>query len=196
VASLETPRARVVPVPAPAPASASPGSPGSPDGPVSALEVRSLVVEYDGTPVLHGVDLVVGEGEVVALLGTNGAGKSTVLRAIAGLTPVAAGRVLLGGDDVTRARPDVLAARGVASAPGDAGTFPGLTVREHLRLASWGRRSSGDADDTNRALEHFPELRERLGARAGDLSGGQQQMLNLSMALVARPRLLLLDELS
>ena len=170
------------------------------DGPAPALEVRGLVVAYDGTRVLQGVDLFVEDGEVVALLGTNGAGKSTVLRAIAGLAPVRAGQVLLGGVDVTGERPDALADRGVASAPGDAGTFPGLTVREHLRLAAWGRRrdmpADGDRDDTDRALEHFPELRERLGARAGDLSGGQQQMLNLSMALIARPRLLLLDELS
>ncbi len=169
-------------------------------GSAPALEVRGLVVAYDGTRVLQGVDLFVDDGEVVALLGTNGAGKSTVLRAIAGLAPVRAGQVLLGGVDVTGERPDALADRGVASAPGDAGTFPGLTVREHLRLAAWGRRrdtsADGDRDDTDRALEHFPELRERLGARAGDLSGGQQQMLNLSMALIARPRLLLLDELS
>jgi branched-chain amino acid transport system permease protein len=163
----------------------------------AAVEVRDLVVEYDGTRVLHGVDLTVGEGEVVALLGTNGAGKSTVLRAVAGLAPVTQGSVIVDGDDVTNARPDVLAARGIGSAPGDAGTFPGLTVREHLRLAGWTRRRDGAADSgTTLAYERFPELRERAESRAGDLSGGQQQMLNLAMALVARPRLLLLDELS
>jgi branched-chain amino acid transport system permease protein len=162
------------------------------------LEVRGLVAGYDTTRVLHGVDLTVAEGEVVALLGTNGAGKSTVLRTIAGLTRATGGSVLLGGIDITRERPDTIAARGVASAPGDAGTFPGLTVREHLRLATWTRRRDGDtgARSATAALERFPELRDRLGARAGDLSGGQQQMLNLAMALIARPRLLLLDELS
>ena len=177
---------------------AVPPTPRAPGAAVPALEVRGLVVAYDATPVLHGVDLVVDEGEVVALLGTNGAGKSTVLRAIAGLTPITAGHVLLSGDDVTGRRPDALAASGIASAPGDAGTFPGLTVREHLRLAAWTHRRDPDAAraDTDRALEHLPDLRARLGDRAGDLSGGQQQMLNLAMALIARPRVLLLDELS
>jgi ABC-type branched-subunit amino acid transport system ATPase component/ABC-type branched-subunit amino acid transport system permease subunit len=193
VASLEQPRVPVT-ISAPAQTEARPPSAAR----HAALEVRELVVEFDGTPVLHGIDLAVDEGEVVALLGTNGAGKSTVLRAVAGLVPVADGRVLIAGDDVTQARPDVRAARGVASAPGDAGTFPGLTVREHLRLAVWTHRRDSDAAEfgTTLAYERFPELRERAAARAGDLSGGQQQMLNLAMALIARPRLLLLDELS
>jgi branched-chain amino acid transport system permease protein len=190
VASLTTAAAEVPAAVPPTPRASGAAAP--------ALEVRDLVVEYDGTPVLHGVDLVVDEGEVVALLGTNGAGKSTVLRAVAGLTPVASGRVLLSGDDVTGRRPDALAASGIASAPGDAGIFPSLTVREHLRLAGWTHRRDPAAarGDTDRALDHFPELRARLGDRAGDLSGGQQQMVNLAMALIARPRVLLLDELS
>jgi len=162
------------------------------------LEVRDLSVAYDRVPVLHGVDLDVGVGEIVALLGTNGAGKSTVLRAVAGLAPVSAGHVSVAGADVTNARPDTLAALGVACAPGGVGTFPSLTVAEHLRLAAWTRRGDRDAvrHATEDALTRFPELSDRLSARAGDLSGGQQQMLNLAMALVARPRLLLLDELS
>jgi len=198
VAALAAPPAPVVgsvaaPPAAPAAPSLTPAGDARP-----LLEIRDLVVAFDGARVLHGVDLSVSEGEVVALLGTNGAGKSTVLRAVAGLTPIAEGRVLLDGADVTRTRPDVLAARGVASAPGDAGTFPGLTVREHLRLATWNGQRDTDAasDGATTALEHFPELRDRMASRAGDLSGGQQQMLNLAMALVARPRLLLLDELS
>jgi ABC-type branched-subunit amino acid transport system ATPase component/ABC-type branched-subunit amino acid transport system permease subunit len=162
------------------------------------LEVRDLTVAYDGVPVLHGVDLDVGVGEIVALLGTNGAGKSTVLRAVAGLAPVTTGHVRFAGTDVTNARPEALATLGVASAPGGVGIFPSLTVAEHLRLAAWTRRGDPDAvrGATDDALQRFPELDDRLTARAGDLSGGQQQMLNLAMALVARPRLLLLDELS
>jgi branched-chain amino acid transport system ATP-binding protein len=193
VASLATPGSVGEPEAGPAPSA----PPTRRDGTV-VLDVRDLVVAYDGTRVLHGVDLVVGEGEVVALLGTNGAGKSTVLRAIAGLTPIAAGRVHCFGDDVTGRRPDALAALGIASAPGDAGTFPSLTVREHLRLARWTRRRdhARAQADVDAALAHFPELAPRLGDRAGDLSGGQQQMLNLAMALVSRPRLLLVDELS
>ena len=174
-------------------------TPAPPDGESPPmLEVRGLNVAYDGVPVLHGVDLHVGVGEIVALLGTNGAGKSTVLRAVAGLAPVTAGHVSVAGADVTNARPDRLAALGVASAPGGVGIFPSLTVAEHLRLAAWTRRGDPDAvrNATDDALQRFPELSDRLTARAGDLSGGQQQMLNLAMALVARPRLLLLDELS
>jgi ABC-type branched-subunit amino acid transport system ATPase component/ABC-type branched-subunit amino acid transport system permease subunit len=182
-----------------APSHVSTAPPARPLGEAAAmLEVRDLSVAYDGVAVLHGVDLEVGVGEIVALLGTNGAGKSTVLRAVAGLAPVTAGRVDVDGADVTNARPEVLATLGVASAPGGVGIFPSLTVTEHLRLAAWTRRGDPAATRTaaDDALQRFPELDERLTARAGDLSGGQQQMLNLAMALVARPRLLLLDELS
>ena len=169
--------------------------PRTPDG--ALLQVRDLAVAYDGVRVLHGVDLAVREGEVVALLGTNGAGKSTVLRAIAGTAPVSGGAIVFAGDDVSRIPADVRARRGIVSAPGDAGTFPGLTVREHLRLAAWA--SSGPTaprDAVATALERIPELAERLDDRAGDLSGGQQQMVNVAMALLASPRVLLLDELS
>jgi branched-chain amino acid transport system ATP-binding protein len=148
--------------------------------------------------VLRGIDLEVARGEIVAVLGTNGAGKSTVLRAVAGLAPITGGRVQFDGIDVTRTRADVRAAAGIASAPGGAGIFPSLTVAEHLRLAGWTRRAEPEAlrTATDEARARFPELDDRLAARAGDLSGGQQQMLNLAMALVARPHLLLLDELS
>ncbi|MCJ7672617.1 MAG: ATP-binding cassette domain-containing protein, partial [Acidimicrobiia bacterium] len=168
------------------------------DNAAAMLVIRNLSVAYDGVPVLRDIDLEVGPGEIVALLGTNGAGKSTVLRAIAGLAPVTRGKISLDGADVTNARPDVLATLGVASAPGGVGIFPSLTVTEHLRLAAWTRRSDPGAVSTaaDDALQRFPELADRLAARAGDLSGGQQQMLNLAMALIARPRLLLLDELS
>jgi branched-chain amino acid transport system permease protein len=167
------------------------------------LEPRGLVVEdldvaYDRVQVLFGVNLRAAPGEIVALLGTNGAGKSTLLRAIAGLVPADHGHVVMGADDLTRLRPDQIAAHGVASMPGGAATFASLTVAEHLRLAGWTQRSRPDEirDGTDRALSHFPRLRERLDEQAGSLSGGEQQMLGVAMALIASPRLLLLDELS
>jgi ABC-type branched-subunit amino acid transport system ATPase component/ABC-type branched-subunit amino acid transport system permease subunit len=162
------------------------------------LQTRELDVAYDRVQVLFGVTLHVGTGEIVALLGTNGAGKSTLLRAIAGLCDVTHGTIRIGGRETTKLRADQLAAAGVASVPGGQGTFPSLTVNEHLRLAAWTRRRDPAAARAARAaaLEHFPDLCARLDTPAGALSGGQQQMLTLSMALVAQPRALLLDELS
>ena len=160
----------------------------------AALSVRGLVVEYDGVPVLFGVDLDVEPGEVVALLGTNGSGKSTVLRAVAGLVRPHRGSVTVDGEDMTRTAAHRVAARGVGLAPGGEGVFPSLTVAEHLRLAGWTVRVSGPA--VEQALEWFPTLVTRLDERAGDLSGGEQQLLTLAMTLVARPHLLLVDELT
>jgi ABC-type branched-subunit amino acid transport system ATPase component/ABC-type branched-subunit amino acid transport system permease subunit len=162
--------------------------------------VRTCGVDlaYDGVQVLFGVDFAVGRGEIVALLGTNGAGKSTLLRALTGLTHVRSGTVEIGGVDVTHARPEAIARLGVAVAPGGRGVFPSLTVGENLRVAAWLRRREpgGAAEVVTAALDLFPALRGRLTDRAGDLSGGQQQMLSLAMALATRPRLLLVDELS
>lgn len=164
----------------------------------NGLAVEDLDVAYDRVQVLFGVNLRAAPGEIVALLGTNGAGKSTLLRAIAGLVPAGHGTVVMGDDDLTNRRPNEIAAHGVASMPGGAATFPSLTVAEHLRLAGWTQRGRpGEIRAaTDRALDHFPRLRERLGEQAGSLSGGEQQMLGLAMALIASPRLLLLDELS
>lgn len=168
------------------------------------LVVRDLRVAYGGVEVLHGIDLDLVEGEVVALLGTNGAGKSTLLRAISGITEADHGAVILDGRDVTHAPPTEIAALGVAHVPGGAGVFPGLTVRENLRAASWLLRSGGVGragrqhaeERVQEVLGLFEVLGERIDDRAADLSGGQQQMLALSMALISRPRLLLVDELS
>jgi branched-chain amino acid transport system permease protein len=186
-----------LPTATPQPGTLEPGT-AQPVASAPMLRITDLQVGYDGVPVLHGVDLEVGQGEIVALLGTNGAGKSTVLRAVAGLAPVSGGTIHLDGTDITHLRADVRATRGVASAPGGVGIFPSLTVAEHLRLAGWTRRGDQSAIRmaTDAARARFPELDERLESRAGDLSGGQQQMLNLAMALVVQPRLLLLDELS
>jgi branched-chain amino acid transport system permease protein len=161
------------------------------------LQVRALTVERDGVPVLVDVDLDADGGEIVALLGTNGSGKSTLLDAIAGLHPSSAGQVTIAGVDTTRTRAERLVGRGVAEAPAEHGVFPSLTVRENLRLATWPSRERGVSraarDD---AVALFPQLGERDSTRAGDLSGGEQHMLTLAMALVASPRVLLVDELS
>ncbi len=163
------------------------------------LIARDLEVGYDDVQVLFGVDIEVREGEIVALLGTNGAGKSTLLRAICGVVEADRGAVVFDGTDITHAPPDEIAARGVAQVPGGAGVFPSLTVDENLRLAGWLRRKD-DPEGTEtalaRAIEHFPILGQRGHEPAGDLSGGQQQMLALGMALIARPKLLMIDELS
>lgn len=162
------------------------------------LLVRDLNVGYDGLQVLFDVNVEVAEGEVVALLGTNGAGKSTLLRAVAGVTEADFGAVIFDGRDITHAPPNEIAALGVASVPGGAGVFPGLTVRENLRSAGWLVRRDRSVFDqrVDEALDVFPVLRERLDDPASNLSGGQQQMLSLAMALLARPKLLIIDELS
>ena len=162
------------------------------------LDVRGVEAGYGGVPVLTGVDLVVHDGEAVALLGTNGAGKSTLLRVISGLVPVSAGTIECAGDDITGLAPDRVAARGVVQMPGGAGIFPSLTVAENLRVAGWLHRRDDSATRQARAemAELFPILDTRADERAGNLSGGQQQMLALAMAVLMRPRLLMIDELS
>jgi len=153
---------------------------------------------YGAVQVLFGVDLALGSGQVLALLGTNGAGKSTVLRVLAGLLRPTAGRVLVGGEDVTTLPPAERVRRGVVTVPGGRGVFPSLTVADNLRLGAWLVRRDRRAVATgiDEALERFPALRRRLATRAGDLSGGEQQMLTLAQALLCRPRVLLVDELS
>jgi len=162
------------------------------------LECAGLDVAYGRTQILFGVSVDVAAGEVLAVLGTNGAGKSTLLRAISGLTPPKGGRLLLDGRDVTGTSPVKMAALGVAHMPGGRGIFPDLTVGENLRMATWSHRRDRTRSKRarQRALELFPGLSGRLDVRAGLLSGGQQQMLALAQALMAEPRLLLVDELS
>jgi len=160
------------------------------------LLVRGVEVSYGGVQVLFGVDLEVGEGEVVALLGTNGAGKSTLLNAISGVTEADRGAVIFDGRDITHAPPNEIAALGIAQAPGGKGVFPSLTVAENLELAAWLHRKGDRGDALARVHELFPVLQTRRADPAGDLSGGQQQMLALAMAFLSRPRLLMVDELS
>lgn len=162
------------------------------------LVVHGLNVSYGQLQVLFDIDIDVAEGEVVALLGTNGAGKSTLLRAISGVTEADFGAVILDGRDITHAPPNEIAALGVAQVPGGQGVFPSLTVRENLRAAAWLIRRDHDEHDRRLAqvLDTFPVLADRIDEPAAELSGGQQQMLALGMALIGRPKLLLIDELS
>ncbi len=156
-----------------------------------ALEVRGLVAGYGGVAVVHGVDLTVGAGEVVALLGANGAGKTTTLLAVTGLADRLSGSVEVDGVAFRRVRRLVRA--GVAHVPEGRALFPSLTTRETLRLAAPPRRAAGALDE---ATGWFPPLGRVLDRPAGLLSGGEQQMLALARALVTRPRVLLIDEMS
>ena len=162
------------------------------------LVVKDLNVGYNGLQVLFDVNMEVAEGEIVALLGTNGAGKSTLLRAVSGITEADFGAVIFDGRDITHAPPNEIAAFGVAQVPGGAGVFPSLTVRENLRSAGWllRRDKAGLHARIDETLDVFPILRDRMDEPAANLSGGQQQMLALGMALLSRPRLLIIDELS
>ena len=162
------------------------------------LVVRGLEVAYDHVQVLFGVDLEVHDGEVLALLGANGAGKSTTLRAVSGLVEPVGGRVFFDGHDITRADANDTAALGIVQVPGGRGVFPALSVADNLRVGGWLHRHDAAyrAEALERVLEHFPILRKRFELPAGDLSGGEQQMLSLGLAFLARPRLLLIDELS
>lgn len=166
--------------------------------PAPLLRCENVDVSYGSVQVLFGVDLEVAEGEVVALLGTNGAGKSTLLRGVTGLTPPSSGRVIFDGKDITSMSPEERARIGIAMMPGGRGIFPGLSVGENLRLAAWlFRRNQGDVQAAiAESVELFEALKSRLDEQAGLLSGGQQQMLSLAMVLMAKPKLLLIDELS
>ena len=164
-----------------------------------ALVVRELSAGYRGVPVVRELNLEVRPGEVVALLGPNGAGKTTTLETIAGLNHPISGTVELSGEKVGGTPAHLLAGRGLALVPEGRALFPGLTVREHLRLAG-GRGAPGGrgraSTREDELLEMLPELRKCLGRKAGLLSGGEQQMLAIGRALVTRPRLLLVDEMS
>ena len=159
------------------------------------LALNDLHVSYGAVSALRGVSLHLYAGEVVALLGANGAGKSTTLRAISGLIKATSGQILLEGAPLTGLNPTDIVARGVAHCPEGRRVFGGMSVMENLRLgASVRSDTDGIRQDTERMLNLFPILAERRGQAAGTLSGGEQQMLALARALMARPRLLLLDE--
>jgi ABC-type branched-subunit amino acid transport system ATPase component/ABC-type branched-subunit amino acid transport system permease subunit len=168
------------------------------DGRTVLLRCDDVSVAYDRVQVLFGVDLEVYEGEIVALLGTNGAGKSTLLRAVSGLVQPTSGRITFAGDDVTGDGPGDTVRKGIVQMPGGRAVFPTLTVAENLRAAAWAyRRDAAHVDAATAAvLQRFPRLQERIDQLAGNLSGGEQQMLGVGMAFIAKPRLLMIDELS
>jgi branched-chain amino acid transport system ATP-binding protein len=159
------------------------------------LEVKDVHAQYGAIKALKGVSLTVEEGEVVTLIGSNGAGKSTTLRAITGLTPASSGSVLIEGEDITRVPAHQIVERGIAMSPEGRHCFPRMTVRENLDLGAYRRRGdTAVAEDLERVFELFPRLKEREKQKAGTMSGGEQQMLAMGRALMANPRVLLLDE--
>jgi ABC-type branched-subunit amino acid transport system ATPase component/ABC-type branched-subunit amino acid transport system permease subunit len=170
----------------------------APTGGIPLLACQSLDASFGPVQVLFGVDLEVAEGEMLALLGTNGAGKSTLLRTVAGTVNATGGAVRFGGADITGTPPERTSGMGIVTVPGGRGTFAGLSVAENLRVAGWLHRRDPEhlTRSLAQALELFPVLGERLSQTAGTLSGGEQQMLTLAQALMARPTLLMIDELS
>lgn len=161
------------------------------------LEVRDVIVHYGRIRALHGVSLVVHEGELVTLLGSNGAGKTTMMRAISGLRPLTSGSVWFDGQDISRMKAHRRVTEGLIQAPEGRGVFPGMTVVENLEMGCYGRKFPSRNEHTERldwVFETFPRLAERRNQVGGTLSGGEQQMLAIGRALMARPKILLLDE--
>ena len=162
--------------------------------PEPMLAVSGLHVGYGATEILRGVDLSVDPGEIVAVLGSNGTGKSTLNRAISGVTRAWQGAILFEGSAIERERPASIVARGLIHVPEGRRIFPNLTVRENLDLGAYARGRARREDNRGRVFSVFPRLAERQGQRAGTLSGGEQQMLAIGRGLMAEPKLLILDE--
>jgi branched-chain amino acid transport system ATP-binding protein len=158
------------------------------------LETRDLAAAYGPTKVLHGIDLAVEQGGITTLLGANGAGKTTTLRAICNMMVRTTGEVRFAGARIDGKATEDIVRLGIAHVPDGRGTFASLTVEENLRLGAYTRRDKGVAADYERIYGYFPRLAERRKQQAGTLSGGEQQMLAISRALMLRPKLLLLDE--
>jgi branched-chain amino acid transport system ATP-binding protein len=164
---------------------------------VSLLELDDVHVAYGRIQALRGITLRVGEGQIVALIGANGAGKTTTMRAISGILGLQSGSMRFDGDDLTAIRPDLRVVRGISQVPEGRGIFPGMTVAENIDMGAYvrkDRRSPEFAAELERVYELFPRLAERRTQVGGTLSGGEQQMLAIGRALMAKPRLLLLDE--
>jgi len=161
---------------------------------MTLLEVEDIHTYYDAIEALRGVSLRVDEGEVVTIIGSNGAGKSTTLRSISGLTPARSGKVVFQGQEITRLPAHEIVGSGIALAPEGRHCFARMTVRENLDLGAYRRRDGGIDEDLERVFDLFPRLKERERQKAGTMSGGEQQMLAIGRALMARPKLLMLDE--
>lgn len=162
---------------------------------MSLLSLRDLSVRRGGVPAIRGISLEVNEGEVVALLGANGAGKTTVLRAVSALSPPESGEIRLEGRSLAGRDPARIVEAGIAQVPEGSRVWPQLTVQENLRLGAYAvRRRAGFGERLDRVFRLLPRLRERRTQRAGDLSGGERQMAAIGRALMAAPKLLLMDE--
>jgi branched-chain amino acid transport system ATP-binding protein len=159
------------------------------------LEIDDITLLYGRIQALHGISIEVNEGEIVALVGANGAGKSTTMRAISGLRPINSGAIRFQGKDISRMRADKRVGLGICQSPEGRGIFPGMTVLENLEMGAFIRRDTAEIrKDLDRVYGLFPRLQERRRQPGGTLSGGEQQMLAVGRALMTRPKLLLLDE--
>jgi branched-chain amino acid transport system ATP-binding protein len=160
------------------------------------LEVKDLRVQYGKIEAIKGISFVVEQGEIVTLIGANGAGKTTTLKTISGLRPVASGSITYDGIEISKMSAHERVNLGISQAPEGRGIFPGMTVLENLEIGKYTRkeRKSEMADDLEMVYGLFPRLKERVGQAGGTLSGGEQQMLAIGRALMARPKVLLLDE--
>ena len=161
------------------------------------LEVNGLCVNYGRIEAIRDISFTVEEGEVVTLIGANGAGKTTTMKTVSGLRPVRAGTIRFDGQDITHMPPHQRPVLGISQSPEGRGCFPGMTVNENLDMGAYARKdrkTKAVTEDRDRVFSLFPRLQERMNQTAGTMSGGEQQMLAMGRALMARPRLLLLDE--
>jgi branched-chain amino acid transport system ATP-binding protein len=158
------------------------------------LELEDIHVHYGAIAAIKGISATVGEGEIVSLLGANGAGKTTTLKTISGVRPLTSGRISFEGEDLASVPAHRRVQMGIGQAPEGRGIFPGMTVVENLEMGAYTRRGAQLTEDFERVFELFPRLEERRRQAGGTLSGGEQQMLAIGRALMARPKLLLLDE--
>ena len=159
------------------------------------LELKDAVLNYGKIEALHGISVEVAEGEVVSLIGANGAGKTSTMRALSGVRGLMSGTVVFNGEDVTRLRADQRLRKGLVLCPEGRGIFPGMTVTENLNMGAYTRKDKAAMDeDYDRVFGLFPRMQERQKQVAGTLSGGEQQMLAIGRALMSRPKLLMLDE--
>jgi branched-chain amino acid transport system ATP-binding protein len=161
----------------------------------SVLELRDVVCRYGQVTAVKGISLTVGRGQLVALIGANGAGKTTTLRAISGLLPLAGGKIIFDGNDITSASARRILSLGIAHCPEGRHVFPHMTVEENLEMGSYLRKDRKEvAADLARIFEQFPRIAERRQQPAGTLSGGEQQMLAIARALMSKPKLIMFDE--
>jgi branched-chain amino acid transport system ATP-binding protein len=161
---------------------------------VTVLSVKGIEVGYGTIPALHGIDLEVQKGEIVTLIGANGAGKTTTLRTISGLLKPRKGEVFYNGQNITGVKPHLITSRGISHVPEGRGIFANLTVQDNLELGAYLRKDKIQQQEYERIFTLFPVIKERIKQNAGTLSGGEQQMLAISRALMSKPTVLLLDE--